>query len=207
MTRWLILIGTVVYSAWLLEFVLPDDLSLVHSYVSEHMAGDQPYRFLFRTTDVIAGLLFVAAAVSLWPRRSARLVGAGLAVFGGVTVLDALVSMDCSPSIDRACRQREIDNTVSLSHEIHQASSVLVFCGIFVAVVGLLRMRNLLGAQGRFVLWTCFSALATTGLLSALLVGGPWVGLVQRAQLVATDAALLLMVVLLSRSQSVPRTH
>ena len=198
MTRWLLLLGTFVYSAWLLEFALPNDLSLVHSYVSEHMAGDQPYRFLFRTTDVIAGVLFVAAALSMWSARG-RLVSVGLAVFGGVTVLDALVPMDCAPSVDRACRQREIDNTVSLSHEIHQASSVLVFCGIFVAVIGLLTLRKTLGAPGRFALWACFAVLASTGLLSALLVGGPWAGLVQRAQLVATGATLLLTASMLPR--------
>ncbi|MCP3803662.1 DUF998 domain-containing protein [Allokutzneria sp. A3M-2-11 16] len=201
MTRWLLLLGTLVYSAWLLEFVLPTDLSLLHSYVSEHMASDQPYRFLFRTTDVIAGTLFVAAAFSLRD----KLVGIGLAVFGGVTVLDALVPMDCAPSIDRACRQREIDNTVSLSHEIHQASSVLVFCGIFTAVIGLLVLRETLGPQGRFVLWTCFAVLALSGLLSALLVGGPWVGLVQRAQLVATDASLVLTIVILTRTPRLGR--
>ncbi|GAA4034881.1 hypothetical protein GCM10022247_70280 [Allokutzneria multivorans] len=193
MTRWLLLLGTLVYSAWLLEFVLPNDLSLLHSYVSEHMAGGQPYRFLFRTTDVIAGTLFVAAAFSL----RHKLLRVGLAVFGGVTVLDALVPLDCAPSIDRACRQREIDNTVSLSHEIHQASSVLVFFGIVTAVIGLLALRKTLGPQARFILWACFAVLVVSGLLSAILVGGPWAGIVQRVQLVATNAALLLTAVTL----------
>ncbi len=68
----LLLTAAVAYSMWLLELALPTQLSPVSSFVSEHYVVSQPYHRLFRCTDVIAGPLYLTAAVTLCCRMGHR---------------------------------------------------------------------------------------------------------------------------------------
>ncbi|MFG2497415.1 DUF998 domain-containing protein [Streptomyces sp. NPDC048441] len=135
----LLTLGAVAYSAWLLEAVLGTGLSTLSSYVSELAAQDQPYGMLFRTTDLIAGLLILAGAVGalLWlPRRWGTVVGwAGIALFGAATVVDSRLPMSCAPTADAACAARERAGLVPAAHAAHVVSSSVAATGALVGMV------------------------------------------------------------------------
>ncbi|MFD5829617.1 DUF998 domain-containing protein [Lentzea sp. NPDC060358] len=178
---WLVA-AAVLYSCWLLELVLPTGLSPVDGYVSELLAGDQPFRWLFRVTDALTACCLVLAAV----RLRGRLVVAAVLVFGLATLADTALALDCAPSVDALCRSREDDGAVSLSHQVHQVTSVLTFLGALGCAVVLERGTRWWSARAVLVL------LAVTGVLSALLANQPGAGLVQRLQLLTVAAGLLL---------------
>ena len=174
--------AAVLYSCWLLELVLPTGMSLVDSYVSELLADDQPYRWVFRSTDSLAACCLLVSAFLL----RGRLVVAAVLVFALATLADTALALDCAPSVDPQCRSREVSGSVSLSHRLHQVTSVLTFGGALTAAAVLERGTRRWSARAVLVL------LAATGALSAVLVNQPGAGLVQRLQLLAIAAGLLL---------------
>lgn len=178
---WLV-VAALLYSSWLLELVLPTGLSVVDSYVSELLADDQPYRWLFRVTDALAACCLVLAA----RRMRGRLIIASLLVFAAATLADTVLSLDCAASVDALCRHREATGSVSLGHRLHQVTSVLTFGSALAAAAGLERSTRRWHARAVVLL------LATTGVLSAVLMNQPGAGLVQRVQLLTVAFGLVL---------------
>src|SRR5579859_5738968 len=87
--------AAVLYSAWLLSYVLPTRVGTVDAYVSELTARDQPHRLLYVACDALAGLLSVGVALAAVRAERARrapadVVGGwgALGVFGLATMLD-----------------------------------------------------------------------------------------------------------------------
>ncbi|GAA1969525.1 hypothetical protein GCM10009754_48760 [Amycolatopsis minnesotensis] len=191
----LLVLAGVAYSAWLLAYVLPVGLSLVHAYVSELAAGDQPYRLLFRTTDRIAGAAMVAAAVLLAvraPRRPACFFAlGGLFLFGLSVVVDASSSLDCASAASEACRIKEDRGAVSAADTLHTVSSVVTNFGMLAAVLGAQRFVT---GTARALLFAAAAVIAATGLAIVWLdtLGpGHYAGLVLQVQLVAAAAVLI----------------
>jgi hypothetical protein len=178
---WLVA-AALLYSSWLLELVLPTGLSAVDSYVSELLADDQPYRWLFRVTDALAACCLVLAA----HRMRGRLIIASVLVFAAATLADTVLSLDCAASVDALCRYRETTGSVSLGHRLHQVTSVLTFGSALTAAAGLERSTR------RWHAGVVVSLLVTSGVLSAALVNQPGAGLVQRVQLLTVAFGLLL---------------
>ncbi|MFF3760521.1 DUF998 domain-containing protein [Streptomyces sp. NPDC002185] len=74
----LLALGALAYTAWLLEVLVVTGLDPVRTYVSELAAADQPLGGLFRATDLAAGLLVLAGALTgLAAGREARPRGLG----------------------------------------------------------------------------------------------------------------------------------
>ncbi|MFD9610110.1 DUF998 domain-containing protein [Streptomyces sp. NPDC059083] len=74
----LLALGALAYTAWLLEVLVVTGLDPVRTYVSELAAADQPLGGLFRATDLAAGLLVLAGALTgLAAGRETRRRGPG----------------------------------------------------------------------------------------------------------------------------------
>ncbi|MFD0553113.1 DUF998 domain-containing protein [Streptomyces rectiviolaceus] len=148
----LLTLGAVSYSTWILELFLGTGLSPLSSYVSELAARDQPYGTLFRTTDLTAGLLVLAAAVGalLWlPRRWSTVAGwAGLALFGAATAVDSRLPLSCAPTADAACVARERAGLVPATHTAHVVSSSVAVTGALVGMVALTFAARRYGGYG-----------------------------------------------------------
>ncbi|WP_079169519.1 DUF998 domain-containing protein [Streptomyces sp. CC77] len=165
--RWplavLLALGAVTYSAWLLETVLGTGLDPVQSYVSELAATDQRLGVLFRTTDLVSGLLVLTAALGALTRSERRpLTVAGwaaLALFGAATAADSRLPLSCTPTADAACAAREDSGDVPFTHLAHAVSSSLAMAG---ALAGLAALTLAARRYGRW------PAVARTG--SALAV-------------------------------------
>lgn len=88
---------------WAFAGILNPAMSQLHAFVSEYSARDQPWRYLFQTTDVIMGtsLCLAGLATLAWagrrPLGRQGWSGIGFVAGGLFSVLDALVTMDCSP--------------------------------------------------------------------------------------------------------------
>lgn len=123
-----ILLGAVIYSSWLLELVLATGLDPSRAYVSELAALDQPYGLIFRTGDLITGVLLTGAAVlalTLRPRRLLTTIGwIGLAVFAISTILDSRMPLECSAHASAACAAREQAGLLDEARLAHALTSV-----------------------------------------------------------------------------------
>ncbi|GHG35086.1 DUF998 domain-containing protein [Streptomyces zaomyceticus] len=84
----LLALGALAYTAWVLEVLVHTGLDPVRTYVSELAAEDQPLGAFFRATDLVAGALILAGAVTGLlgtgrptgmerPRRTGRPTGTG----------------------------------------------------------------------------------------------------------------------------------
>lgn len=173
----LLALGALAYTAWVLEVVVRTGLDPVRTYVSELAAADQPLGGLFRATDLAAGLLVLAGALTGlaatgWhgrntgaptsrarrepgPRRPWLLVGwLALALFGAATAVDSRLPLSCAPTADPECAARETAGLVPATHTAHAISSSLAMAGALTA------MAALTVAARRYGRWT---PLARTG--------------------------------------------
>ncbi|MCZ4512484.1 DUF998 domain-containing protein [Streptomyces sp. ActVer] len=141
-TAALLALGALTYTAWALEAVLPTDLTPTHTYVSELAARNQPYGTLFRTTDLLAGVLVFAAGLlaSLRPPSPGRWTKAGwagLVLFGTATAVDSRLPLSCAPTADPTCAAQERAGLLPVAHSAHSVSSTVALCGILVAMPAL----------------------------------------------------------------------
>ncbi len=145
-TIFAVLLGaTLTFNNWLLAVVLNRTLFLRGGAVSELSALGQPYAVVFRSLDIISGLLFITAAALLLQYQVLRrlktyyaLIGL-TAVFGVANTIDALIPLRCSVTLAASC---ETPVHISLSHftiPSHGYSSVIIaLCYLALPVVGYL---------------------------------------------------------------------
>ncbi|MDV5145150.1 DUF998 domain-containing protein [Streptomyces sp. SBC-4] len=141
----LLVLGALAYTAWLLEVLVGTGLDPVRTYVSELAAADQPLGGLFRATDLAAGLLVLAGALTGLaathrPRRRRPWALGGwiaLAVFGAATAADSQLPLSCAPTADPECAARETAGLVPATHMAHAVSSSLAMTGAVAAMVAL----------------------------------------------------------------------
>ncbi|MFJ3584107.1 DUF998 domain-containing protein [Streptomyces sp. NPDC090127] len=137
-------LGALAYSAWVLEVVLQTGLDPLRTYVSELAATDQPFGGFFRASDLTAGLLVLAAALTALltfrHRRAGRLTLGGwiaLALFGAATAVDSRLPLSCAPTADPACAAREAAGLVPATHTAHAVSSSLAVAAALAAMLAL----------------------------------------------------------------------
>jgi hypothetical protein len=144
--RWPLLAGGAVYSSWVLAFVLPTGLSQRAAFTSELEATGQPYAWLFRVSDVVAGLLLALGAVAAlgWaaraPTRCAPLLVlavAAVAVTGVTNALTGVFALDCTTSNGRCTRLRTAGVPSSWHHHAHLLISNVSGYAFGVTVVAL----------------------------------------------------------------------
>jgi uncharacterized protein DUF998 len=187
----LLVAAAITYSAWLVELFLPDRLSLLHAYISEYSAVGQPYRTLFRTTDMIAaGCLLAAAFVIGRTVPRSWLVVTGLTVLGIAVVADANFTLDCASSVSVACQEVKQEGAVSFTDHMHVVTSVMENVGMVIALLGAERL-----AGRKLLPRLAIGIVVLTGLAIVVLDPlGPrhFAGGVLRIQLVAAGLALVL---------------
>ncbi|MGC5566186.1 DUF998 domain-containing protein [Streptomyces sp. FR-108] len=151
----LLALAALTYSAWTLEALLPTSLPPATTYVSELAATDQPYSTLFRTTDLLAGVLVCAAATTLSARRTPPTARAALLLFGAATAVDSRLPLSCTPTTDPVCAARETAALVPWTHSAHTVSSTVALCAILVAMAALARSAPaLLALELAATTWT-----------------------------------------------------
>ncbi|MCO6011192.1 DUF998 domain-containing protein [Actinoallomurus purpureus] len=134
-------VAGIVYSSWVLQFLINPHLDAVNGYVSELSATDQPYHGFFSGCDFLAGAVSIAVAALVVRRFRPRgwALGGWLALllFGAFSIGDSLLAMDCAPNSDPTCALRERAGTVSFAHEFHSVTSTLVVMSGIVSLIAL----------------------------------------------------------------------
>lgn len=133
------------YNTWLLWWPLNGQPAVFNGYLSELSASDQPNNLFFRGGDLVAGLLVLTLgirAVHVVRRRGRQnnpwwwLVAAvALVVFGLSSIGDAVLAMDCSPTLSNRCRGLEKSGQLSAVHYLHTGTSVAAQAGIVTSMV------------------------------------------------------------------------
>ncbi|SDI21273.1 Pimeloyl-ACP methyl ester carboxylesterase [Sinosporangium album] len=137
---WLLVAAALLYSLWLPQQYLNPHIDRVTAYISELDAADQPWSWIGRLGDALAGAAVLAAVALVPDPRPNRwsLTGwIGLAVFGAATLIDGMLALDCATLSDPACLAREHAGTVSLSHDLHTASSAVAAFGAMFSLLTL----------------------------------------------------------------------
>lgn len=103
----LLLVGGLLYANWVVELWLPVHLSPFTSYVSELSALSRPYHQVFRTMDILSGVIVMAGAV-LGLRagrrdRPAATAWVAVMLFGLSNILDALTPLRCTVTVGAPC--------------------------------------------------------------------------------------------------------
>ncbi len=121
----------ILYNSWPLGYWL-NPLVSRRGLASELQAMNQPYNWLFVLLDVISGLLVMIVALLLWRRSrylAQKIALATFAFFGVMTIVSAVVPMNCEPSLT-VCP--------SLTQQplllMHGISSILASVSLFVSV-------------------------------------------------------------------------
>ncbi|MER7174956.1 DUF998 domain-containing protein [Streptomyces mesophilus] len=192
----LLALGALAYTAWVIEVVVSTGLDPIRTYVSELAAQSEPLGGVFRTTDLVAGLLvFAGAAWGLLRHRPRALWStlgwAGLALFGAATAIDSRLPLSCTPTADPECAARETAGLVPATHAAHAVSSSVAVCGALVGMVALTVAARRYGSWpllARIGPWIVAAELAVTAWTLASVAAfqagrGTWLlGLGQRSQ-------------------------
>ncbi|WP_433255190.1 alpha/beta fold hydrolase [Streptosporangium sp. CA-135522] len=199
------------YSAWAPAQFLNSGIGRSGAYISELAAADQPWSWLVRGADVAAGIACLVAVALVPDERPGRWGAAGwlgLALLGGMTVLDSgLFPLDCAAVSDLSCAAAEAAGRVSPAHRIHTVTSALAATGAVLSLVALpvsaLRRRRwpLIGYGGAAL--AALAAAATVWTLAAIALAAP-VGTAQRLQVAVIGLWLLLLGVALWRDRTAP---
>ncbi len=198
--------------AFLLSGPRGSSLDSVTSLISELEARDQPGSGWFRWASLLSGLAAVVFAAGLrqrLPRGRLGLAGCwAIAVFGLGGMADALMPMDCAPSVERVCRKLEEGGALSWMHQGHTWSSVIGTIGLLVSM-GLLgwhlrshrgwRLASAIGLAGCAAL-TAWSAIVSVMTIEYL----PALGLAQRIQVLAIAAWMIVLAVEQARQPVIP---
>ncbi|WP_137722844.1 DUF998 domain-containing protein [Prescottella subtropica] len=118
----LLIAGALLYSSWVLAVVLNSGEGPFDGFASQLAATDQRYGIVYRTGDLLTGIvLVVAAAVALTftPRRMLTTVGwLALGVFGFGTIADSRLPLRCSTTV---CEETQ----EPLAHQWHALTSTV----------------------------------------------------------------------------------
>ncbi len=128
---WLSLAALVLYNNWLLGIIINPHATLVGATISELSIAGQPGALLFRSLDVLSGILFLLGAgaiISFASVRKLRLILVlGVSTLGISTIIESFLSLDCSSALDAKCLQHERLGAVSWQHNFHIVESLFTY--------------------------------------------------------------------------------
>lgn len=195
-------IAGIVYSSWVLQFLINPRLDAVNGYVSELSATDQPYHGFFSGCDFLAGALSITVGVvvlrRLRPRGWALVGWLALVLFGIFSIGDSLFAMDCAPNSDPTCALRERAETVSFAHEFHSVTSTLVVTSGIVSLIALTIAARRYGRWPVLARWSWPVMVAETSTALAtlpLMYFGLVLGVMERIQVTVISVWLFVIAV------------
>lgn len=187
----LAVVAAAVYSGWVLEWFLPNGVDPLRSYASELAARTEPHGDVFARLDTVSGTLLVVLGAMVAALARARLLAAGLVLWGGATVADSFFRMPTVTTVGpgAAATLSEAEKSAVLAHSICSSA----------AAAGMALVGVALWLLGRRALAVVFLALlAAVAVTSGLHeIGGPnlWLGLWQRMSLAVAAAAVVVAAV------------
>ena len=199
------------YNTWVL-WQVNGHARIFDGYLSEFSASDQRDSFFFRGGDLATAVIVLALAARAATVGATRTLGSksrwspvvwlGLALFGVSTFFDAFFAMDCSPTLNTACRLAEERGRLSYIHYAHTWTSVGAQTGI---VVSMFAASLALGYGRRIVrLLALVEVVALVVMMAMLAIGLPGIGYPQTVMVLAASLWFALVGVGLARPPAPP---
>lgn len=194
------LVAAACYSSFLLSPFTHPGLGAERGFVSELEATGQPYAWLYRTSDVLAGCCVLILALGLrkhLPARRQSMIGLALLGMSGLaSILDGLTSMRCDPSTDASCARGE-QTVHGLLGQLTAAHTVTGLLGFVGGAAGAIVLGAVLADRGqrRAALHiACGIAIAGCGLADvSLLLADHDPGTVERIRILLTSSWFALL--------------
>ncbi|MBL1073426.1 DUF998 domain-containing protein [Nocardia sp. 2] len=196
----LIALAGIVYSSWVLEFILPIDSDPTNTFLSQLAEQGAPYRLVFITGDTLCGTLaFIAGIGGLLlfsRRRYSTIAWTALACFGAATVADANWPLQ-EPDPNAPPQDSGLFPQL---HQVHALTSTLAVFSIFIAMVAFTvaafkyRRWPILRHTGLWIL-VIGSGVTAWMLIADNLPGNYGLGIAQRIQVGAMSLWLLALAV------------
>lgn len=119
--------GGILYAAWFLQWIVPTNLDAVTSYISELSASDQPHHLVFRSADLVAGILLIVgsiAALATTTRSRWAIAGwVSLTFFGMSTISDSQSPMRCAETANATCARLGRLDELGFRDDLHTFTS------------------------------------------------------------------------------------
>ncbi|NKS32946.1 DUF998 domain-containing protein [Rhodococcus hoagii] len=193
----LLISGAVLYSSWVLAFFLNSGEGPFEGFASQLAATDQRYGILYRSGDLLTGIVLTVAAVlglTITPRRFLTTVGwLALGVFAVGTIADSRLPLRCSTA---ACEATQ----VPLTHQWHAVTSTVSVTAAVVSAVAFI-IAIFVHRAPRAMWWSGLAVvvLFLVGTLWMLVgVDDPsgshsWLGFAQRVELLSMSGWMVLV--------------
>jgi hypothetical protein len=158
----LAVLAGVVYNSWPLGYWLNPLVTHSGGLASELEGLNQPYNWLFVSLDTICGVCVIVASILLWHKKLdaiRKMTLVTFALFGFLTIADALLPMTCEPSLTTC---------PTLSHQpiliLHGVASIGSALFLFISAV--LMWQRLRRHGGRTIMTILLLGWAVSGLLT-----------------------------------------
>lgn len=161
-SKYLVWLFALTVNNWILSVIFNRNLLLKRGSISDFSALSQPYHYIFRSLDILSGVLIIIISLALlkWHSRSrlGKAISLGALLFGIANIVDALIPLPCTNIIDKGC---SVPLTLNVNHLVlprHIYSSAAIgFCILFLPLAGWIYARKLTNTKLKLI-----SALALT---------------------------------------------
>lgn len=170
----LALAAAIAYNSWPLGYMLNPAVTRTRGLASELEGLRQPFNWVFIALDTLCGVCVLVISYVLVHRYSTLTRGdkvtiASFALFGLLTIADALLPMTCEPSLT-ICP--------TLSHQpvliLHGAASI--GSGIFLCISAILTWYRMRSGMGRVIMSALMMGWAVSGILTLYFFFSPGPG-------------------------------
>lgn len=193
----LLIAGAILYSSWVLAFVLNTGEGLFEGFASQLAATDEEHGILYRSGDLLTGIVLTIAALvglTIRPWRFLTVVGwIALGVFAVGTIADSRLPLRCSKP---ACEAAQ----VPLTHQWHALTSTLsVTAAVVSALAFIIAIYVYRAPQAMWWAGLTVVVLFLVGTLWMLVgVDDPsgshsWLGFAQRVELLSMSGWMVLV--------------
>lgn len=203
-SRWIsmtLIVCALTNAAFLIWWLVGVRLSFSSSFVSEFSADGEPGALTYRLFDLVTGVMLLAALDMLWnvfPKsRLVRVSQFALILFALLTIIDSALPLDCAPTADAICRQREELGFVTFAHQAHGITGILESAAINIALLLLPWVLWRKHGWEWFSRWSVvLGAIYMVGngmIIVQYMFGIEGLGITQRAQILTFSAFLVLL--------------
>jgi Protein of unknown function (DUF998) len=208
------IIAALCYSSFLLSWWTHAAPSASGGFVSELEAPGQPYAWLYRSSDVLAGLGILTTAWAVRPliagHRWSSISVVLLALAGAGSIMDGMTSMQCDPAGSARCAQHEhtVGGLVGQLAALHTDSGLLGFAASAAGAI-------LLGAvlADRWAGWGRLQIALGIGMAGCgvadliMLLAGRDIGSTERVRVLLTSGWFLTVGLFLFRAHATSRNR
>ena len=126
--------GVLLYNNWILGLFLNAHATFAGATTSELGVAGQPWAWLFRAGDILAGVCFLLGFSAIVRLGKTALQRRGLlisvAVLGLSTIIESFIRLECSSALSSACERQEQLGVVGWQDWFHTGESIVSYACI-----------------------------------------------------------------------------